>query len=296
MGGGTPQPGGASGTDDGGAQDDVADAASGADAMAGPDTPEDSGAEQTDPDCTAVSDAELVCDGVDDDCNGIVDDVDLGGDGFCDCYSIGIVGTAGANPASDFDAWLNATGTGVTRFGTDPGHVLTAEEIAPFDILILDRLTHVYTDAEAAVLRAFVEQGHGLITMAGYDNSATDRAQQNSLVRAVGVQLVEPIYLDPTEEWLEHPISDGTSDVQFRGGWPLEALPGETLGQTVLRSQDDSAILGVAKEAGSGRAFIYGDEWISFDSEWRTIPGVTVLWQNAIRWVGPTTACFPTIQ
>lgn len=245
--------------------------------------------------CTPVSASEQVCDGVDDDCNGVVDDVDLGNDGFCDCYSIGIVGTPGSNPSSDFEAWLNATGTAVSRIGTDPGHRLTAGELEAFDILILDRLTRAYPEEDAAVLAAYLESGHGLITMAGYTNSTADWTNQNSLVRAAGVQLVEPIYLDPVEQWFAHPITDGAEAVQFRGGWPIEALDGGSLGEVLLRAEADSAVLGVALERGDGRAFVYGDEWISFDSEWRSIPGVTVLWQNAIRWVGPSTSCFPPI-
>ncbi len=246
--------------------------------------------------CVPVFEDELLCDGIDDDCNGIIDDVDIGSDGFCDCYTIGIIGTPGVNPASDFDTWLNATGTGVSRIGMDLAHELTAAEIEPFDIVILDRLTHQYSDEEAAILRAYVQSGHGLITMAGYSSSANDRNYQNSLVRAVGVNMVDPLYIDPTEVWHTHPITMGTTGVQFRGGWPIVAIDGEPLGQTLLENDDDGVILAIAREYGDGRAFVYGDEWITFDSEWQTIPGVTTLWQNAIRWVGPTWTCFPVID
>jgi hypothetical protein len=92
-------------------------------------------------------------------------------DGFCDCYRIGIIGNKGANPGADFEAWLEDKGTTATRFGTMVNHVLTAQELDAFDILIIDRLTHTYSPQEAAILQTWVEAGHGVISMAGYANS-----------------------------------------------------------------------------------------------------------------------------
>jgi hypothetical protein len=58
---------------------------------------------------------------------------------------------------------------------------------------------------------------------------------------------------------------------------------------TVARLPDGAA--GVAVELGEGRAFIWGDEWIQFDSEWSTMPEITQLWVNALGWLGPRDRC-----
>ncbi|HEY0881837.1 MAG TPA: hypothetical protein VGD87_09910, partial [Archangium sp.] len=49
-----------------------------------------------------------VCDGADNDQNGIIDDVDVAGDGVCDCLKIATLGYAGQwGSGSVFSTWLN---------------------------------------------------------------------------------------------------------------------------------------------------------------------------------------------
>jgi hypothetical protein len=52
-----------------------------------------------------------------------------------------------------------------------------------------------------------------------------------------------------------------------------------------------SVPVGVALERGDGRAFIWGDEWIEYDSEWTTMPMIAQLWANMFAWVGPMDRC-----
>jgi hypothetical protein len=42
---------------------------------------------------------------------------------------------------------------------------------------------------------------------------------------------------------------------------------------------------------GSGHAFVWGDEWIEFDSEWAALPEIPELWVQAFAWIAPMTAC-----
>src|SRR5688572_1835779 len=75
-----------------------------------------------------------ICDGLDNDGDGVIDDVDTGGDGVCDCLRIatlGVSGTAGASGV--FSSWLDAR----SDFGAvDLGDmVLTPELLAGFQII-----------------------------------------------------------------------------------------------------------------------------------------------------------------
>ena len=79
-------------------------------------------------DCTPVSADEQTCDGIDDDCNGFVDDIDAAGDGICDCLEIALFGQPGSLASSQFVMWLNLQGTSTERI--DPAVVDAQHQIA----------------------------------------------------------------------------------------------------------------------------------------------------------------------
>ena len=45
---------------------------------------------------------------------------------------------------------------------------------------------------------------------------------------------------------------------------------------------------------GTEHGFVWGDEWIEYDSEWSTMPRIPQLWLQVFTWIAPRTgACSP---
>ena len=74
--------------------------------------------------------------GVDNDLDGIIDDVDEGDDGICDCLIIATIGQPGEWGDGDvFAAWLDER----SDIGATPlaDQVLTAELLEPFQVIVV---------------------------------------------------------------------------------------------------------------------------------------------------------------
>lgn len=238
--------------------------------------------------CVPAAVDEIVCDGVDDDCNGFVDDIDAAGDGICDCLVIAIVGNAGSNPSSQFVAWLTMQGTSSERI--DPALVDDAS-LAPYDIIILDQLTRSYSAAEATAFADWVEAGGGLMSMTGHTSDpgiAQDRP--NGILGSFGIVYQGPLLNGPVTDFLPHPISSGLTSVTFAGGFEVAETVANT---TDIVAQLPAAPIARAREVGSGKVFVWGDEWIEYDSEWSSMPEINQLWVNTLDWLRPADLCAP---
>jgi hypothetical protein len=236
--------------------------------------------------CMATESPEVTCNLLDDDCDRQVDNVDVGGDGICDCLRIGVMGNPGANPSANFQAWLESRGTTTMRFGLDNAP-LTLADLTPFDVVILDRLVREYTADEANILRTFVEGGGGVMVMTGHDGG-DDLPRDNSLLSAFGLAYQPGLLNGPVEQWEPHEISTGITSVTFRGGYHVIATDA-TPNMPIARLAD--GLVGIAQERGMGRIFAFGDEWIEFDTEWSTMPMIARLWANVLAWLGPRDRC-----
>jgi len=245
--------------------------------------------ETTDGDCVAVAEEEQTCDGIDDDCNGFIDDIDEGGDGICDCLAIGIIGTPGSLAASQFTEWLTERGSSAERI--DPP-VVDATVLDAYDVVILDQLTRQYTAAEALAFETWVTAGGGLMAMTGHtDNVTSAQVWPNGILGPMGLEYQGLLLSGPVTDFEVHPITTGLTSVTFLGGFEVVAtVPGQS---DLVASLPAGVPAAMAQERGAGKLFVWGDEWIEYDSEWSSMPEITQLWVNIFEWITPVSVCAP---
>ncbi len=89
--------------------------------------------------------------------------------------------------------------------------------------------------------------------------------------------------------WYPHPTSANITAVGVDNGY--ESQSAQNLG-TVVAAQSGYKV-GRALESGSGKVFQWGDEWITYDSEWTQHPDyqVQLFWINIIKWLTPSNIC-----
>ncbi|MDC0718563.1 hypothetical protein [Nannocystis bainbridge] len=253
-----------------------------------PETSSTTDSSTTGPDCIPT---EEICNDLDDDCNGIVDDVDVGGDGICDCLNIAIFGNEGANPSAEFQGWLEAQGTQVDRISLD-GTPIDAVTLEKYDIVILDWLVRNYSAEEAATIRTWVEGGGGLMSMTGHTNNNTVVDRPNSIIAPMGLAYNQSkgFFGGPVTQWTPHPITEGITSVSFYGGLYVDIVEdGVALNEVIGTLPQGPVAVGQTRL--DGKLFIFGDEWIEFDSEWQQIPQIKQFWVNILAWLSPQNFC-----
>jgi uncharacterized membrane protein len=245
-----------------------------------------------------------VCDGVDNDGNGIVDDVDVGNDGVCDCLQIATLGTIGpwSSGGNVFATWLNARSpTGAVALGDQE---LTDAVLAPFQVIVSlhvgtmaingnSRMVpahHAFSDAEAAAFKAWVEKGGGAMSTIGYySDEAQEVVNVNKLLAAVGLGYsTTKLGLDGfVTNWMPHPVTMGVSRINVQNG-----VEPADMGTTLATGQNNALALKVS-EVGQGKVVVWGDEWITYDSEWQDVTNqqVELFWVNILKWLSPAKVC-----
>jgi hypothetical protein len=245
-----------------------------------------------------------VCDGADNDGDGIIDDVDVGGDGVCDCLNIATIGQIGpwSNGGNIFTTWLNMRSpTGAVALDDQ---LLTADLIRPFQVIVslhvdttavenMGRSSaahHAFAQEEADALKAWVEGGGGFLTTIGYSNNeANEVVNVNRLLNALGMgySTSKLDLTDFVQRWDPHPITMGVSRIFTDNG-----IQPEGTGTTIAWDTGDRVALQV-KEVGMGRVAVWGDEWITYDSEWQDITDqqVELFWLNLLKWLSPPNEC-----
>ncbi|HVY30284.1 MAG TPA: hypothetical protein VHB79_27190 [Polyangiaceae bacterium] len=245
-----------------------------------------------------------VCDGIDNDSNGIIDDVDAGHDGVCDCLNIATIGHIGpwSNGGDIFASWLNARSPiGAVALADDE---ITAESLKKFQIVVVLHVAttavenngvtapahHVFSDAETTAFDAWVRGGGGVMTTIGYTGDEHGEVVNVNLLLAKLGMGYSTTNLDLTgnvQDWIAHPVTEGISNIYTDNG----VEPDGPSGMTIAHGGDKVALQ--VAQVGEGRAAVWGDEWITYDSEWSDVKGQQVehFWLNLLKWLSPPTQC-----
>jgi len=254
---------------------------------------ESSSSSETGDSTTTAAEVE-VCDGIDNDGNGFVDDVDVGNDGVCDCLRIATLGEAGQWGEGDvFATWLEErSDDGAHPLGSQE---LTDELLADYQIIVVQNVSAIgrsYAASEVEALQTFIANGGGVMTMIGYaDPSEIDNV--NLLLEPLGLSYGATQILGgsggsttPVTEWTAHPITAGITLVGVDNGYPVQ-------GAGTVYAQQGGWDVGRALDTGTGHVAMWGDEWISYDSEWNDHPEYQVeqFWINMIHWLTPVEDC-----
>lgn len=246
-----------------------------------------------------------ICDGIDNDEDGNIDNVDAGKDGICDCLNIGTIGRIG--PWSDggniFTEWLN---TRSPKPAVELGdQILTPELLSTLDLIVVLRADtaalgqdnspahHAFSAEEVASLEAWVRAGGGLMTTIGYQGDETQEVLNVNLLLApftlgydASATNIASGFLD---QWdATHPIANGVTQINVDNGVGPLTAQGTIVAWT---NQGEPAL--VAAQADLGRVVVYGDEWITYDSEWQDVAEqqVELFWLNLIKWMSPPSEC-----
>jgi len=263
--------------------------------------------------------------------------------------SLGQPAQYGANSGTtdstqDFQLFMkdNTNGTATMTMQESPVSI-TADLLSNYDVVILQGLyTNVYdpngiwkfTSTDATALHDWVnDKGGALIAMSGYfsDNSV-EIGPLNQLMAPFGITYdADTTFTQsdcpnppglcycaygsyPFDNWTTA-VPDITKNLGKVGVFMARSItcPGADCQVVAIDNVDASAVtknLGVAKQVGNGRVFAWGDEWVTYTSQWGLKPDPTYddastyqqcvgftphtsytvpqFWYNVFRWVAHT--------
>lgn len=237
-----------------------------------------------------------ICDGIDNDGNGIIDDLDVGNDGVCDCLRVATLGAPGKWGQGDvFKAWLDSRSVkGAVSLG---GQVLNKSLLDQYQVIVAQDLSTIgraYAPEEVTALHDWVDAGGGLLTLIGYGDPS-ERTNVNTLLAAYSMSYASEQILQkpnggstvPVTGWTAgHPVTQGVSKVGVDNGY-------EVVGNGLTLAIEQGKTMLKALQVGKGRVLSWGDEWITYNSEWSSHPDyqVTLFWLNMIKFLTPANEC-----
>ena len=224
---------------------------------------------------------EVACDGVDENANGVIDDVDKGKDGLCDCLRIAFLGdfaSDAGNRTGAFEAWLEErSDVPVTHIAATD--TLTPELLRELQVVVVGNLSQranagSYGAAEIDAVRQWIEvEAGGFMTLAGYTARETDIAPTVALLGPTGLSYDymgrgpgvlgtgAPPVLTAGIVAADHPTLAGITSMGVYNAYPVVGD-----GQVLIREGNFN--LAMAKTLGGGNVFAFSDEWITQDALW----------------------------
>ena len=224
-------------------------------------------------------------------------------DGVCKVGTLGYGGAFGAGNV--FTGWL-ATAHGAASLEAS---VLTDTLLAPFEVIVVQDVRvgspgkagirlgigREYSADEVEVLSQWVAKGGGLMTLTAYSDPS-EIANVNRLLAPHGLSYDGTQVLPgsgagsaPVTHWADHPLTRGVSRVGVNNAYPVQGGGTLIAWEPIVGRYD----LGRAVESGSGHVFAWGDEWVTYDSEWNQHPEnqFAQFWVNALTWLSRTAQC-----
>jgi hypothetical protein len=138
--------------------------------------------------------------------------------------------------------------------------------------------------------------------MTGYSSPPNDNANVNILLAPFGLSYGEVQILKkgasattvPITEFVAHPITTGVTAVGVDNGYEVNgpASPDPQSNFTVYATGGGYRV-GEAIQIGKGHVDVWGDEWITYNSEWVSHPDyqVPLFWTNTIKWLTVAGTC-----
>jgi hypothetical protein len=245
-----------------------------------------------------------VCDGIDNDGNGLIDDADVEGDGVCDCLRIATIGAGGAwGGQSVFRGWPNNRAqNAVTALGN---RELSDDLLKPYQVIIVLDVAamendtqmgilpahHSFSVAEVSAFAAWVRAGGGVMTTIGYRPNEVDEViNVNRLLSPLGMGYsTTELEVDGyVETWVDHPITQGIQKIYTANG----VEPAGSNGTTLATDSANHVVLQVPQTPDT-RIVVWGDDWITYDTQWQAVADQQVerLWLNILSWLSPPGSC-----
>lgn len=221
--------------------------------------------------------------------------VGAGGGGSEEGCRIATLGEPGPTKSSDiFKTWLANAGP-MGKVDDLGDVVLTAALLAPYRMLVVQNAwpLHAFSAEEVAVVKAWVEAGGGMLTLAGYDGYPGSMDNANTLLAPFGLTYGKVLVLYgggttvPVTTWkMPHPVTKGITKIGVDNGF-------EVLGGGTVIGSENGIVALRAVDAGKGHVLAWADEWITFDTEWAEHPEYQVhqFWQNIVDWFAPGSGC-----